>query len=190
MSIVVQWYEHPFPTLPRAEVKELHAALGNMKDTGVVQHPRLDTLVPPPKLHQPTRKKRKKDIHGAEMAATAQSVIDEYMQGGWEVAYTDGSSDTHPQAGMVGGYGVYFGDCGDMAAPLPTKEKQTISRGELRAALHAIRLRNPKRRTLICSDSQLVVMGATGKASKWQRHDWQGFRRLVGHVDLWEQLLH
>ena len=75
---------------------------------------------------------------------------------------------------MVGGYGVYFGDQRDMAAPLPTTEKQTNNRGELRAALHAIRLRNPERRTLICSDSQLLVMGAIGKASKWQRHDWQG----------------
>ena len=32
-------------------------------------------------------------------------------------------------------------------------------------------------------------MGATGKASKWQRHEWQGSRGPVGHVDLWEQLL-
>ena len=101
------------------------------------------------------------------MAAAAQRVIDDYIQGGWEVAYTDGSSDTHPQAGMVGGHGVYFGDLRDMAALLPTKEKQTNDRGELRAALHAIRVRNPQRRTLMCSDSPLVVMGATGKASKW-----------------------
>ena len=60
------------------------------------------------------------------MAAAAQSVIDEYTQGGWEVVYTDGSSDTHPQAGMVGGYGVYFGDHRDPAAPLQsTKGKPT-----------------------------------------------------------------
>ena len=40
----------------------------------------------PSGLHRPKPKKRKKDIHGAEMAAAAQSVIDEYIQGGWEVA--------------------------------------------------------------------------------------------------------
>ena len=43
--------------------------------------------------------------------------------------------------------------------------------------------------SLICSDSQLVVMGAAGKASKWQRHGWQGSCGPVGHADLWEQLL-
>ena len=123
------------------------------------------------------------------MAAEAQRVIDEYTQGGWEVAYTDGSSESHPQAGMVGGYGVYFGDHRDMAAPLPTTERQTNNRGELRAALHAIRSQDPAQKTLICSDSQLVVMGVTSKASKWQRHDWQGSRGPVGHVDLWEHLL-
>ena len=32
-------------------------------------------------------------------------------------------------------------------------------------------------------------MGAAGKASKWRRHDWQGSRGPVGHVDLSEQLL-
>ena len=62
-------------------------------------------------------------------------------------------------------------------------------RGELLAAIHAIRHRIAHKRTLICSDSKLVIMGATGKASKWQRHDWQGSRGPVGHVDLWEQLL-
>ena len=40
MCILVQWYDNPFPTLPGAEVKELHAALGSMKDTGILQHPR------------------------------------------------------------------------------------------------------------------------------------------------------
>ena len=120
------------------------------------------------------------------MAAEAQSVIDEYIQGGWEVAYTDGTSEIHPQAGMVGGYAVYLGDHTDMAASLPITEKQTNNRG---AALHAIRRHNLHRRTLMCSDSQLVVMGATGKASNWQRHKWQGSRGPVGYVDLWEQLL-
>ena len=57
------------------------------------------------------------------------------------------------------------------------------------AAIHDIRHRAPQKRTLISSDSEVVVMGAMGKASKWRRHDWQGSRGLVGHVDLREQLL-
>jgi ribonuclease HI len=35
----------------------------------------------------------------------------------------------------------------------------------------------------------LVLSGATGKAQKWRRHDWQGSGGLVSHVDLWTQLL-
>ena len=99
------------------------------------------------------------------------SVIDEYMQGVWEVAYTDGSSKTHPQVGMVGGYGVYFGDHGDVAAPLPITEKQTNNRAELRAALHTIRLRKPERRTLICSDSQgRQARAASGNGTNGKDH--------------------
>ena len=51
---------------------------------------------------------------------------------------------------MVGGYEVYFGDHRDTARCVPTKDKHT-NRGELLAALHAIRHRNPQRPTLICS---------------------------------------
>ena len=57
------------------------------------------------------------------------------------------------------------------------------------AAIHAIHHRTPHTRTVICSESKLAVVGATGKASKWQRHDWQRSRGPVRHVDLWEQLL-
>ena len=123
------------------------------------------------------------------MAPVAQRVIDEYLQGGWEVAYIDGSSETNPQVGMVGWYGVYCKDHRDTVAPLPIAEQQTNDRGELRVALHAIRSRNQTRRTLICSNSQMVVLGATGKASKSQRYDWHG-GAMVGHVDFQEQLLH
>ena len=123
------------------------------------------------------------------MAEAHQKVIDEYVAEGWEAIYPDGSSEVHPEAGMVGGFGVYFGDHRDTAQCIPITQKQTNNRGELLAAIHAIRHRTPHKRTLICSDSKLVVMGATRKASKWQRHDWQGSRGPVGHVDLWEQLL-
>ena len=90
---------------------------------------------------------------------------------------------------MVGGFGVFFGDHRDTAQCIPINQKQINNRGELLAAIHAIRHRTPHKRTLICSDLKLVVMGATGKASKWRRHDWQGSRGPVGHVDLWEQVL-
>ena len=153
-------------------------------------HPRLNQPHPsPPRLRNPRPKKRKKDIYGPAMAEARQKVIDEYVGEGWEAIYPDGSSEVHPEAAMVGGFGVYFGDHRDTAQCIPITEKQTNNRGELLAAIHAIRHRTPHKRTLICSDSKLVVMGATGKASKWRRHDWQGSRGPVGPVDLWEQLL-
>ena len=89
----------------------------------------------------------------------------------------DGSLEEHPVGGQVRGYGILFGDSRDRAEPLPTAERQTNNRGELRAALHAVRNRNCNVPTLICSDSLLLVQGTTGKAQKWRRHDLAGIKR-------------
>ena len=46
--------EHPSPTMPKAEVKELHLALGCLRETGKLQHPHVGTSLanpPPPGLH-------------------------------------------------------------------------------------------------------------------------------------------
>ena len=190
LCILARWYEHPAPTLPTPEVRDMHRAIASLKETGNLQHPRLSQPHPsPPRLRNPRPRKRKKDMYGPAMAEAHQKVIDEYVAEGWEAIYPDGSSEVHPEAGIVGGFGVYFGDHRDTAQCIPITQKQTNNRGELLAAIHAIRHRTQHKRTLICSDSKLVVMGATGKASKWRRHDWQGSRGPVGHVDLWEQLL-
>ena len=190
LCILARWYEHPAPTLPTPEVRDMHRAITSLKETGNLQHPRLNQPDPsPPKLRNPRPRKRKKDMYGPAMAEAHQKVIDEYVAEGWKAIYPDGSSEVHPEAGMVGGFGVYFGDHRDTAQCIPISQKQTNNRGELLAAIHAICHRTPHKRTLICSDSKLVVMGATGKASKWRRHDWQGSRGPVGHVDLWEQPL-
>ena len=45
---------------------------------------------------------------------------------------------------------------------------------DLRVALHTIHQHNQRRHTLMC-DSQLVIMGTTGKASKWTQRDWQAW---------------
>ena len=80
-------------------------------------------------------------MYGPAMAEAHQKVIDEYVAEGWEAIYPDGSSEVHPEAGMVGGFGVYFGDHRDTAQCIPTNQKQTNNRGELLAAIHAIRHR-------------------------------------------------
>ena len=114
------------------------------------------------------------------MAAAQQKIIDEYVAQAWEATYADGSSETHPKAGMVGGFGVFIGEHQDTAQCIPIHQKQTNNRGELLVAIHAIRHRTPHKRTLICSDPKKVVMGATSQASKWRRHKWQGSRGPVG----------
>ena len=90
--------------------------------------------------------------------------MEKYKQAGWEIIYTDGSSEDHPTVARVGGYGVYFGDARDTATQIPREERQTNNRGELRAALHAVQHRNKSKQTLMYSDSLLVVQGITGKA--------------------------
>ena len=124
------------------------------------------------------------------MAESHKLLVDKYRQAGWEIIYTDGSSEDHPTVGHLEGYGVYFGDTRDTAMHIPCQERQTNNRGELRAALHAVHNMNKSKQTLIYPDSLLVVQGITGKAQKWRRHDWQGSAGPVGHVDLWTQLLH
>ena len=97
----------------------------------------------------------------------------------------DGSSELRPVAGRVGGYGVYFGDSRDVAQPPPTDEAQTNNRGELRAALAALRGHVRGTRSLICPDSTYVVDGVLGQAQKWRRHKWQTSSGPANHMDLW-----
>ena len=109
----------------------MHQAITSLKETGNLHHPRLNQPHPsPPRLRNPRPRKRKKDIYGPAMAAAHQKVIDEYVAERWEAIYPDGSSEVHPEAGMMGGFGVYFGDHRDTAQCIPINQKQTNNRGE------------------------------------------------------------
>ena len=57
-------------------------------------------------------------------------------EGGWTVAYTDGSAK-HVRGWMQAGYGVWYGvgHSRNHAAHVPTHERQSTSRGELRGVL-------------------------------------------------------
>ena len=98
------------------------------------------------------------------MAESHKVLVDKYKHTGWEIIYTEGSSEDHPTVERVGGYGVYFGDARETAMHIPCDERQTNNRAELRAALHALHNRVKSKQTLIGSDSLLVVEGITGKA--------------------------
>ena len=190
LRVLQQWAQHPEATMPAQEVRLLHAAVSQLKETGQLIHPRVQGLGSrsPPQLRKPKRKKRKKELQAQQLVQAHNEQVEQYRQAGWDIVYTDGSSELHPEAGRVGGYGVYYGDSRDVAEPLPPSERQTNNRGELRAALHAALHRNRHKHTF-CSDSLLLVQGATGKAQKWRRHDWQGSGGPVSHVDLWSQIL-
>ena len=191
VEILTGWMEHPNPSFPHTETQLMIQALESLGQGECLRHPRVQQAADrtPPRLVKPQRKRRKKELHKKELCEYYERIIARYAQAGWEIIYTDGSSEVHTSAGQVGGYGVFFGDSRDTAEFIPVHEKQTNNRGELRAALRALQSRTRGKRTLICSDSLLVVNGALGKAQKWKRHRWVGSNGPVSHVDLWEEVL-
>ena len=42
LCILARWHEHPAPTLPTAEVRDMHTAITSLKETCSLQHPRLN----------------------------------------------------------------------------------------------------------------------------------------------------
>ena len=75
-----------------------------------------------------------------------------------------------------------FGESRNVAERLPTEEDQTNNRGELRAALRALRSHMHGSRSLICPDSTYVVDGVLGRAQKWRRHKWHTSSGQAHHV--------
>ena len=61
LQVLQGWSRHPQPTLLAEETRLLHQAVKQLKETGHLQHPRVQQAGSryPPKLHQPRRKKRK-----------------------------------------------------------------------------------------------------------------------------------
>ena len=106
------------------------------------------------------------------------------------MAYTDGSAK---QVGgwWQAGYGVFFreGSPRNYGAPVPTPERQSVSRGELRGILHALRVRQPGEKMVVVLDSEYVYKGALSWSPKWKRHGWRTSTGEVGHRDLWEAIL-
>ena len=131
LCIIARWYAHQAPTLPTPEVRDMHQAITSFKETGNLQHPGLNQPHPSPRrLRNPRPGKRKKDMYRPAIAEAHQKVIDEYVAEGWEAIYPHGSSEVHPEAGMVGGFGVYLGITGTrhIASPSPRNEQITGER--------------------------------------------------------------
>ena len=105
--------DQPTPTLPHAEVKMLLHGVDQMDGPdGLLDHPRANqpgsAPPPPPTLHYPARKRSHKQGHEVALRECFEDVTGRYEQENWEIIYPDGSSELHPAAGRVGGYGVFF----------------------------------------------------------------------------------
>lgn len=109
------------------------------------------------------------------------------------VIYADGACPNNGCEGAVAGYGAIIrnpqGDCLELAGPVPKSDSQTNSRGELLAALYA--LRKPKNNTsvLLLSDSQLVIKGINEWLNGWKAKGWRkSDKKPVEHRDIWEEI--
>ena len=86
--------------------------------------------------------------------------------------------------------GVFYGDNEVWNAPLPADQNQTNNRAELMAALHALRTRDPSRKTVLVSDSEFFVNGYNLYMKKWARHNWTSRNSEIAHSDIWSRILH
>ena len=113
-----------------------------------------------------------------------------WSRGGWTAAYTDGSSKT-VRGWAQAGFGVWFHreSPRNHSAHVPTNERQSVSKGELRGVLHVILARRSGERLAVDMDSEYVFKGIMEWSPKWRRHAWRTSSGEVGHRDLWETIL-
>ena len=104
------------------------------------------------------------------------------------LVYTDGSSVVEGHAGRLAGYGIFCEKQTSIAAFVPDEYRQTNNSAELLAVIRALRIFSTGD-IAICTDSQYVVLGATGAARRWRLRGWIGSCGPVSNVPLWEQLL-
>ena len=69
---------------------------------------------------------------------------------------------------------------------VPAAERQSVSRGEIRGALHALHRRRAVEKMVVVLDSEYVYKGITEWSPKWHHHSWRVKSREVGHRALWE----
>ena len=104
------------------------------------------------------------------------------------LVYTDGSAAVEGHAGRLAGYGIFCEKQVSIAAFVPDDYRQTNNSAELLAVIRALRIFSTGD-IAICTDSQYVVLGATGAARRWRLRGWVGSSGPVSNVPLWEQLL-
>ena len=90
--------------------------------------------------------------------------------------------------GFVGGYGIYSKGNLAISAYLTTHLRQTNNIAEIYAALQTLKLFSTGK-VAVCTDSSLVLLGATRRAKKWALKNWVGSRGPLSNIKLWKELL-
>ena len=70
----------------------------------------------------------------------------------------------------------------NFSSPVPTDERQSISRAELQGVLQALRTRRGTERLVVILDSEYVYKGVTEWSIKWARHGWRSSGREIGNA--------
>ena len=123
-----------------------------------------------------------------EKAEELQEVLQDLQDQGIPRVYTDGSSAVEGPAGRLAGYGIFCEHHTSIAAYVPDDYRQTNISAELLAVIRALKIFHTGDIAL-CTDSQYVILGASGAARRWRLRGWVGSSGPVSNVPLWEQLL-
>ena len=106
----------------------------------------------------------------------------------------DGSCWGNGRRSSVGGFGVHIHNHPefDIASPIPSFERQTNNRAELRGALAGIKIASrhfPGTHVVVEGDSKYVVTGVNEWRHVWKKNGWKTAGGApVEHQDLWEDL--
>ena len=141
---------------------------------------------PPPSKRQARNTARK--LRKLQKAEELQEVLQDLSDSVIPLVYTDGSSAVEGHAGRLARYGIFCEKQTSIAAFVPDEYRQTNNSAELLAVIRALRIFSTGD-IAICTDSQYVVLGATGAAHRWRLRGWIGSCGPVSNVPLWEQLL-
>ena len=144
-----------------------------------------------PPTPPPTRAKARataRQMRKLEKAEELQEVLQDLQDRGIPRVYTDGSSAVEGPAGRLAGYGIFCGHHTSIAAYVPDEYRQTNNSAELLTVIRALKIFHTGDIAL-CTDSQYVILGASGAARRWRLRGWVGSSGPVSIVPLWEQLL-
>ena len=144
-----------------------------------------------PPTPPPTRAKARataRQMRKLEKAEELQEVLQDLQDQGIRRVYTDGSSADDGPAGRLAGYGIFCEHHTNIAAYVPDDYRQTNNSAQLLAVIRALKIFHTGDIAL-CTDSQYVILGASGAARRWRLRGWVGSSGPVSNVPLWEQLL-